>query len=389
MSGYGNNDLVKMVAEPVFNMLVDAVQDRGRKRQRSKSAPRRLRNKSKSTRSRSRSSSVMSALSSISGIPSMTGSLQGTSAPVTVTNRRRKKKRKGKRKGNLRFNRRIRKIVNQTPIRSVSQIKVTKISGVIGCGANQCSYNDSIADDINEAALRVANKTSLTGLCDNEFQIVNAAGTAETYNLTSLENNGRLNYHITGMLDMVNNYNFPAHCTVYHCVVKRGGTTAAVAPVEMIIEGLGDRDVSNPSSNICYYANHSKLFQEKYKVVKQESIVIQPGEHAKYWLNTGKRYIDIRSLQDNAVENIANRTQYLVVRMQGAIGHEESGGATTDDVGYLEAQLDCVFTTKARFSYSGFNQKQRYTTNTTNLVSGAPTALVNQFASGNENKIDQ
>lgn len=310
------------------------------------------------------------------------------SSSFTMKRKRRRKKKKSK-KGAYRVSKAVKRYVDNAPTKGRKLISVIKSSGTLATLANQCSYNDSVNDVDSERALRIGNRTALLQLCDDEYKELFTSAQSTT-NLTLAQANSILEYHQTGVLDMVNNYHYPVQCTVY-CVKNKKTNPSTLNPDLAVKEGLGDQKIPTPETNICYYARHSPVFREMYKVLSTETFVLQPGEHSKHRISTGRRRINIRYLQDqlesaeNLFENIANRTYHILVRLQGSIGHGVTENVDTDDVGYLPAKVDCVFTVKSVTRFIGGRQIQEFKSEISDL--NQAMVLVNKEDPGEEKEL--
>lgn len=297
--------------------------------------------------------------------PRISMNLSNSSAPSytrTLTRRKKKRSRRDKRASlrKAKLNRKIRKIAQSQPPMGRVLVNTKKTAGTISNGINECSYNIvGAATSTTPEQWVIGDKAELQGLIDNEYTIVTAAGAEETTDLSVTNSNVVLHWKQFGKLDLVNNYAYPVEVVVYHLAVRV--PYSGENPKTWTEEGLTNLNVTSSSTNICYYARHSRSLLKMHKVEKASVAVIKPGEHATYFIKTSGR-VDKNSIMDSNYPSSNRNTKWFLVRMQGSIGHNLEVGVPDDDVGYTAGKLDCVFTRKSVFRHEGMRQVTTFKT---------------------------
>lgn len=144
-----------------------------------------------------------------------------------------------------------------------------------------------------------------------------------------------------------NNYQVPAHITVYVCTPK---TDTSIAPITAMTNGFTDIGVSSANTNLQAYITESPQFQDLWKVASSTKKTIQPGQTCSVSHSVKKMKYD-PSLNDSHPQSYQKKSgaHVYVIRVEGEVAHD----TTADQQGFSGVGVDIVVDTKFTVHYDG------------------------------------
>lgn len=135
-----------------------------------------------------------------------------------------------------------------------------------------------------------------------------------------------------------NNNLLPIVAKFYECCSKGNNTAQTI--LSDISDGLSNKGVSAPTTDLRYHPHNSALFKKNNKVLGIRKKIMNPGETFVYKGSAGKFSYDPEMLDQNSGMNyIPWKTRSLIVETHGVVAHDDT---TTTTVGLCEGQLDYV-----------------------------------------------
>lgn len=250
-----------------------------------------------------------------------------------------KSTRKSKRQ--LRFERAVRKASGAGPTRRYFEFN----SGQVTSALNSCKFN-------NWQVLTTGDLEALM----TKYQYVNSAGVTSTLDMAALHGVRVEHIQTKKRWNFKNNSTFKAKVHAYWCLVK---DIHNVSPASSVVDGLDDNANSDAGWELQpnMYPQHSKIFNENWRVAHHEYFQLAPGEDKDLTFFIQKQFTYSPDSTDS--NNSTYQRKYcgasLMLRVEGETVHD-----TTDDtlVGIGQTALDwvCKSTIKFRF-INGRQQK--------------------------------
>ena len=185
----------------------------------------------------------------------------------------------------------------------------------------------------------------------------------------------------TVTVELMPNYNMPAHIEVYVCSVK---TDTGASPITMITQdapnlGTAVGPISNNPiafNNPLLYPNDCPTLLEGYKVKKIASYWHQPGWPKTFSVTSYN--IDHNFHSADVQFELYRRklkTKFLLFRCHGPIAHDAN---QTNFAALGNSKLDFKVTKSLHFQYSGTMEAKRYEFDNTDAVPFPQGAQINQ-----------
>ncbi len=221
-------------------------------------------------------------------------------------------------------------------------VRRASFSGTFASLDNQCSYNGfsflSSTDVDNMLAATkvqdavVANTAALTTL-DLTLAAINAKITVQSVHTT---------------IHFRNNWSTPLNMTLYW-VFPRVHTSEN--PWTAVTDGLTDKGVSTPTTNILYWPMDSANFRKQWKLNKKVTLRLQAGDEYIAHMVRKKPFKVDQDLKDqHDFTYWRGKSQALMVRMWGIVSHDSIN--TTTEQGIGSCRVDYVQYEHYRWLYA-------------------------------------
>lgn len=216
----------------------------------------------------------------------------------------------------------------------------------ISSATNQCSHTDL------RALLRHSDLDTLMGKFQ---QIESIDGVGDGINAIDMAqfNTMGIVYKYSGKYWFANNTTYPAKLIVYVCMPK---IDTDVVPTADIITGANEmaQSAAGWATEPFFYPGMSHTFKRKWRVVKSQSIRINPGDSTMFSVNLPLMCRMNESADDtSSLAYLRNRSAVILTRLEGVVVHDQS---TTTNVGIGETNLDVIIKESISYAFLGGNQ---------------------------------
>lgn len=206
----------------------------------------------------------------------------------------------------------------------------------------------------------------------------NAAGADETIDLRTL-NNAKMVVRGIGEVEIKNNTGLDIHITYYLFRYKLNVSSTPFALLESGLDDYTDGNVTNPETNVLFYAEHSTAFNRDVYTYKKRKVCLEPGKELRIRYQTPYILYDPQVNDRIGTSYVAGLSTGVLIRVQGQVAHDQ---ATVGNVGYSSATLDVV--EKKMYRYGFVSKAEIKKVTITEAFGTPPTQCVGANEEGQE-----